>query len=681
MSTLQENVNIIKAQVARMKTALGVDPTTPLEEVTTTIEQGGGSSAKSNIYRVVTIAERDAITDMVEGDMCVVAEASKAPFIITTEANGIEFIPTVTLDNVVSDSIYSSLESEDRMSRVQIMIEPNGAYFDVMSDMGYNSVYYESSDGLTYTMVDGEAFSSLSSPVKCVYTDEWNDIISSFIMAASNSFDGIFIYKENSWSYAYVGCSAEADKMFTPSTAYTNSGKVTGTLMERDWKRSMMYVQNEEPEYVSRGIWVVPDSTLQDYYINAYILNKGDASNVTTVDIDKRTEVRQVKASTLKFHPLDLVSQDGRLLIGNIYDKYYVNGTEKPNNSTASCGVIDGTKAYVLYMQDQTGLGNNQKRFDCIDLLTESVTSLPVPSVSDKGTSMGGLFGHNKNYFMAMFKVSNSERYFMLYNRNTNTWTSNKVSFTSSYDGGLLTIGETSKCIFVDQIFVDSEYSLRVHIIDFATGTIENTFTYKQSDLDPNRNIPSKIYTLLAYGFSYYIENNIVKDYSGCLEIDLNNLTYEGLKESLSKTGSTSYNGVFCKDFLINSWYNQRFFKVNENSSKNSTAFKLLNSLLGDNKAKHVYCITDTLLYLFSNDGYIFSVDLDQDFILIPQQGKVFQIADDGVRACIEEGTMLDIKNIWLNINNNADQTKNGAAKIYVGIDEKWVLIKDNTVE
>lgn len=44
MASLQENVEIIKASINRMKEALGVELTTSLEEITVAVEQGGGSS-------------------------------------------------------------------------------------------------------------------------------------------------------------------------------------------------------------------------------------------------------------------------------------------------------------------------------------------------------------------------------------------------------------------------------------------------------------------------------------------------------------------------------------------------------------------------------------------------------------------------------------------------------------
>ena len=44
MASLQENVEIIKASINRMKEALGVELTTSLEEITVAVEQGGSSS-------------------------------------------------------------------------------------------------------------------------------------------------------------------------------------------------------------------------------------------------------------------------------------------------------------------------------------------------------------------------------------------------------------------------------------------------------------------------------------------------------------------------------------------------------------------------------------------------------------------------------------------------------------
>lgn len=674
---IYEKALTIQNQINTLKTNLGLSADTPLDEVVTTASSGGTPTpSDSGIYKVGTIAQRDALPAK-EGDICYVGESSSEPFTKTTEANGLEFSPVVTLDSALEGYVYCSLSSEDSNQRVQIMIEPTMAYFDIMTEEDYYSTMYESEDGLTFTLKSGETFVSLSSPVKCQYEEDWNDIISKFITASSKSFEGLFEFKDNSWQYGFVNCSITPDQMFEPGSAYTNTGIINGVLRKDFWKEKQLYIQRDEPvvESYEPATWIVPSDDMSDSYIDS-VNRKSHQIFTTTQDITKRTVANQLKATSLKFHPFVLITQDDRLLVRNLYDEYYNNGVAKPNNSSTSCGVIDGTKAYILYMQDESYLANNQKRFDCIDLLTEQITSLPVPNISSSGSTVGGLFGHNKNYFMAMFRHNNSERYLLLYDRNANTWKTNLITFDLEYGNAFIPILDTSKCIILDQTYYNNEYALSAIIVDFATGKVENTFTYTKSDLHPTSNYPSQIYTTFSQGMTYYIEDGILKTPNDWITIDLNNITYDSLKNSFSNLNGNTYKGVKCKDFLIDSWYNQRFIK-------GTRAFKLLHTQLGNGKAMHTYCITDELLYLFSNDGYIFTVDLNQDFILINNEGLVFEISDDGYPANIEEGTTLYIKNAWLKSdntsNNNTNQSKTAADKIYVNTSQGWHLVKDNT--
>lgn len=198
MSTLQENVDIIKAQVARMKTALGVDPTTPLEEVTAAVEQGGGSSAKSNIYKVTTIEERDAITDMVEGDMCVVHNSIIENVKADSKFQTATFPDTVVLDTAITEYINVRYRPVDNSKMFDCWGSLTSSNFDMdcFTEEGSIRITYTSSDGITYTRTDTTGNPvDFGTEIQYENADAWNDAIGKFMQIKGVSFDGLFEFK------------------------------------------------------------------------------------------------------------------------------------------------------------------------------------------------------------------------------------------------------------------------------------------------------------------------------------------------------------------------------------------------------------------------------------------------------------------------------------------------------
>ena len=132
--------------------------------ITVNVPTGGGTPVKSNIYRVPTIEARDAITDLVEGDMCAVIENEVRRITIGDKLKTILFPETVVLDSPIgvdpetgsevflnfniSKGSYR-LEGQCTKSRFELMYEDMN-----IGDMG-QVVRYESSDGLTYTRREG----------------------------------------------------------------------------------------------------------------------------------------------------------------------------------------------------------------------------------------------------------------------------------------------------------------------------------------------------------------------------------------------------------------------------------------------------------------------------------------------------------------------------------------------
>lgn len=100
MATLQENVQTIKDSVARMKVALELPETTPLEDLTVTIEEGISSSAGYGPYKVGKIYEVDMNMPIAK------SFKNQTPYAVGTISSVDIGIPTVTN---ITNSIYEEV--------------------------------------------------------------------------------------------------------------------------------------------------------------------------------------------------------------------------------------------------------------------------------------------------------------------------------------------------------------------------------------------------------------------------------------------------------------------------------------------------------------------------------------------------------------------------------------------
>ncbi len=197
----------------------------------------------SNIYRVETIAQRNALTGLNSGDMCVVTSSSTGNWQENTSTNVITFPATVTLPNAYSNYYSAYLVGNN----VNTPISLDEYSFSISNGWGgdiYFNIEYNSSDGITYTRTRLQCNNTSSwedyvsgdvvTLPETVSIESWGDPFDSnvgyFMQIMSNTFDGLFVYKNNTWGYAYIGIDTEAVDLFNGKIAYTNSGPITGTL-------------------------------------------------------------------------------------------------------------------------------------------------------------------------------------------------------------------------------------------------------------------------------------------------------------------------------------------------------------------------------------------------------------------------------------------------------------------
>lgn len=164
-------------------------------------EGGGGTPVKSNIYKVATIEERDAITDMVEGDMCVVHSLSIENVKVNSKFQIATFPDTVVLDTAITDHIDISYRAVDNSVMFDCFGNLDSSRFmmDCFTESGNIRIEYTSEDGITYTRTDTTGNPvDFGTEIYYAYTEMWNDAIGHFIHIEDLNFPGIFTYEEKS---------------------------------------------------------------------------------------------------------------------------------------------------------------------------------------------------------------------------------------------------------------------------------------------------------------------------------------------------------------------------------------------------------------------------------------------------------------------------------------------------
>lgn len=194
----------------------------------------GGTPVKSNVYRVPTIEARDAITDMVEGDVCVVYESNISNVTVDSRFQTAIFPEVVVLDTAITDFVEVRYRAVDESIMFDCWGSLDSSRFNMDCRMDGNSIRieYTSEDGITYTRTDTTGNPvDFGTEIKYDRPERWNDAIGKFIQASSINFEGLFQYKDNHWNYANINIPTTADYIYKDCKAYTNNGTVIGTLV------------------------------------------------------------------------------------------------------------------------------------------------------------------------------------------------------------------------------------------------------------------------------------------------------------------------------------------------------------------------------------------------------------------------------------------------------------------
>lgn len=290
IGTLNNTINAKDEEISSLNTTVSNQNATieELEEYIRELEQSG-SAEKTNIYRVATIAERNAIADMVEGDMCVVISGGLTNMTVSDTPSTLTFPSTVVLPSAFTGSGYVSLRDTSGTIDVMVMLEQTSFRCDI-TGANFISIEYTSSDGITYTRTDTNAETiDLGGEVSCQYAEEWNDTFGYFLQIDSTTFDGIFTYKNNAWNFSNIGMNAKPYQLAPETLAYTNSGIIEGS-MGGSWDAGNREAIDKAYSLLST---VVPSgltdisflyaNTNLEYYPSAQLIDTSEVTNIRSL--------------------------------------------------------------------------------------------------------------------------------------------------------------------------------------------------------------------------------------------------------------------------------------------------------------------------------------------------------------------------------------------------------------
>lgn len=374
--------NLTAGNIKKDVTILGITGT----------HEGG---TKSNIYKVSSIAERDLIDDMVEGDMCVVISGGDAGIVADTAFQVVKFPNSVTLDTAITSSGNSRDTSYD------LNISWSASMFRCMY-WGETSISinYTSSDGLTYTRTD-----SVGNPVDfgtelTITSAMFNSILSNFMLITSINFD-VYSYTNNAWSYTDIGSSINASDLLLNKKAYSNTGMITGTRDMNKYREDFIKIQSSEPTDKT-GLWIKLKSNVANVNYNSSTkkytipgsLHENSVIDISDIafDVANRTPYTHTSGGSLG-GGLWSMAQDGC----RHCDIYYKHN----DNLTYTCeGIMLGNYIYTFPGDGYKENNNNNIRCERIDLTDWTVTSLADFPVNNKILFCSPVYDGNGNFLI-----------------------------------------------------------------------------------------------------------------------------------------------------------------------------------------------------------------------------------------------------------------------------------------
>ena len=679
----------IDVAVDRIRTKVS-KPTESIEDVATAVEAlGTGGSEPQDIYKVKTIAERNAI-EAEEGDTCLVLESSIANLKVDDSVTKITFPAVVTLPEVFDGYGYMSLRDADRLYDVMVMLEPTMCRIDIMAGEDYVSINYTSEDSITFTREEDIESYEFPVPVSCAYPEEWIDELGYFLQVGSINFEGIFQYVDGAWEFANVGLSADSSMMFKPSGGYTSKGTVLGNIDRKQFRKNNIYIQDTEPED-KKGIWVVSKEKVYNGYTNEKV------TGTTEVNLNNPITFTKGTSYTKYFKYSGALAQHAYCLTDCRASVYQTSTSG--DSDTAIC--IIGTTAYCFNFWSDSSKSFAVK----VNLETGAKTTLTKYSSSTVVNGMDNLSALSSDgtniYCLAHKKHDNGGNVSLcVYNISGNSWTTistpfvNKSSLYYQYyrNEAAMCIGPGLILLTGKMYEANTTSATRVlfWLYDYTNRAVVADFYIDRADL--NSNDTSALLALFSGTYSFYVEDGILKFPNSDFEVSTSNFTKASViaAENARTKYLKSSGFIFNHDLVLNPDCTIGTYQGNIGMTlyKEGKMYKMYPKYPEDFASSQLeyvisYIKDNTLYSTFicdSSTNNTFTADVSNPKEYTHADSTLWasiQVGSDGTPCEIAEGLSLNVKNF--HIHNYVGSSANAAYKVYIGDGTSWKLISENS--
>ncbi len=194
--------------------------------------EGSGGGTVEGIKQFATEEEMQADTTAQEGDLAVVYSSVISNITTDSQFQTAKVPSTVVLPEAFTDDISVRFQAVDSSQMFDCFGQLDSSNFmmDCYTESGSIRIQYESSDGITYTRIDGGE-ETVDFGLVIQFSGTWNDAIGYFIQSSSNYFGGIFNYCINEYRLAPTQLTATSNDVYEKEF-YGKNGVETGTLTQ-----------------------------------------------------------------------------------------------------------------------------------------------------------------------------------------------------------------------------------------------------------------------------------------------------------------------------------------------------------------------------------------------------------------------------------------------------------------
>lgn len=486
MANLSDKLERIELAVDRIRTKVEL-PTQAIEEVATAVENmGSGAPVKSNVYRVGSLEERDAITDMVEDDMCIVYGISEFYCDGSKYGNTLIFPETIVVDTAVTSSISVNLRyGSSSMQRITYQVSKT--MMRVTDYSNYKTIAnYTSTDGITYTRTTTVEEVTYDGDIS-LYGSTFNTNITPFMKMKDLVFDGIFTYLNGEWGYTDVGAITDPAKVFTTAKFYANKGYEYGTFDRNQHDTRNIVVSDTEPEN-KVPIWFKPDvmPNTTKYVIQQMNFTKEELldflqpETVYTSSIDASGS-GFLNKSVARAGSKAVFAANNYMLVYDFVNKTLVKKSLSAASSSSDFGTYSvGSVGNYIY-----GLGSTNAFM--YNVSTDTLSKFTSPCNSSGGYIRDIFTHNNKIYFVDYSNNSNSDGVHVT--GNIYVFTAGSTSYTTKYlpvglkvwYASVTTPDPTTTTLFVEDGYA---YMLSKTYYDYPDTTLKNQWKLAKVDIE-----------------------------------------------------------------------------------------------------------------------------------------------------------------------------------------------------